>query len=176
MSDGSVDSISDETDSILLDHLASRKRRTSPRTQSMSTNLSLLVVICAGLTALSGCGQSSPTGISVKGTVTADNALLTEGLITLIPVAETSGHKCSVQILDGKYTFERAHGLMPGEYRVEVMGLSPGIKAMAEGKTPSHSPSSYREIASAFNEKSTLKITLQATGENTADFAVKYGK
>ncbi len=142
----------------------------------MSTNLSVLIVFCVGLTALSGCGQQSPIGLRVKGTVTADNALLTEGLITFIPVAETSGQKCSVQILDGKYAFEPAQGLMLGEYRVEVMGLPPGIKAMAEGKAPSHSPSTYREIASAFNEKSTLKITLQATGENTADFAVKYGK
>jgi hypothetical protein len=142
----------------------------------MSTNFTLQIVFCIGLTVVLGCSQKSQLGLSVKGTVTADDTLLAEGLITFIPVVETTGQKCSVTIHDGKYVFEPAQGLMPGEYRVEVMGLPPGIKAMAEGKTPSHSPLTYREIASAFNEKSTLKITLQATGENTADFAVKYGK
>jgi hypothetical protein len=77
-------------------------------------------------------------------------------------------------ILNGKYVIEPAEGLAAGEYRVEVMGLPPGVKAMAEGKVPSHAPSSYREIDPAFNEKSNLKCTLQASVENMADFSVKY--
>jgi len=140
----------------------------------MSTNHALQIILYVGIALVVGCRQTSPLGVIIKGSVESDNSPLAEGLITFIPVGGTTGQKCSVLIHDGKYIFEPVEGLMAGEYRVEVMGLPPGIKAMAEGKSPSHSPSTYREIAPAFNEKTSLKCTLQATGENTADFSVKY--
>jgi len=140
----------------------------------MSKMQALPIIFCVGLISVVGCGQRSPLGMGVKGLVNADNSPLAEGLITFIPVGGTTGQKCSVPIHDGKYVFEPVQGLMAGDYRVEVMGLPPGIKAMAEGKAASHSQSTYREIAPAFNETSDLKYTLQATGENTADFSVKY--
>jgi hypothetical protein len=140
----------------------------------MSTKHVLQVIFWVGLTSLWGCGPALRPGVRVSGLVTADDSPLDEGLITFIPLNGTAGQKCSALIRDGKYVFEPDQGLMTGEYRVEVMGLPPGVKALAEGKAPTHSPSTYREIAPAFNEASTLKCTLEATGENSADFNVKY--
>ena len=140
----------------------------------MSKKSALQIIFYLGLSIVWGCGQASPLGVVVQGSVSADHSPLAEGLITFIPVGGTTGQKCSVLIQGGSYVFESNHGLKAGEYRVEVMGLSPGVKAMAEGMTPSHSKSSYREIAPQFNEKSVLKCTLTASSANTADFIVKY--
>lgn len=142
----------------------------------MNTKHISQIIFYLGFAFVWGCGQASSLGVSVNGSVSADDLPLAEGLITFIPVGETTGKKCSVLIQGGSYVFEPAQGLSAGEYRVEVMGVPPGIKAMAEGKNPSHSQSSYREIALQFNEKSALKCTLKASRANTVDFIVKYGQ
>ncbi len=138
----------------------------------------LYIILITGLAMTLGCTPSAPSGIIVRGSVTVEAAPLDEGLITLVPTGGTTGKKCSVEIHHGKYEFDALLGLAPGEYRVEVMGLPPGIKAMAEGKLVDHSDpkhkSTYREIAPEFNERSILRCSLVEGRENTADYQVKY--
>lgn len=106
--------------------------------------------------------------------VTVDKQPLPEGLITFVPLASTAGQKTSTHILDGRYSIEHAEGLVPGEYRVEIFGMPPGVRALAEGKTPEHSSSNFREIAPEFNRRSRLMWTIDQEKRTTADFEVRY--
>jgi hypothetical protein len=131
-------------------------------------------VVLLGLASTFGCEQKPVPGVRVLGSISVENKLLDEGLITFVPITGTAGKKCSVVIQEGKYAVDASQGLSAGEYRVEVMGLPPGIKDMAEGKSPSHSSSSYREIDQSFSERSNLKCTLRENVENIVNFSVKY--
>ena len=135
-------------------------------------------MICATLCLIlaPGCAKQKTSDVNVNGTVTVEKTPLTEGLITFVPCNGTNGKKCSVVISEGRYIFDSSQDLAAGEYRVEIMGLPPGIKAMAEGKPPSLAKTSYREIAPAYNEKSTLHCTLQSGQENRYDFSVQYAR
>ncbi len=132
----------------------------------------ICAILC--LTPTLGCSTQTIQNVAAHGSVTVAKTPLPEGLITFVPCNGTPGKKCSVVITDGRYAFDSAQGLAAGDYRVEIMGLPPGIKSMAEGQPPSHHRTNYREIAPEYNEKSTLHCTLQSSQDNQADFNVQF--
>lgn len=129
-----------------------------------------------------GCGIQKSNGEVISGSVTVEKRPLTEGLIAFVPLAGTNGSKVTAMILDGKYDIHSTDHLGVGKFRVEILGLPPGIKAMAEGKHIANSESLdkklqrdvYREIAPEFNEQSKLECTIVSSVSNTADFEVRY--
>ena len=65
--------------------------------------------------AIAGCGE---TGLMmVAGKVTIDETPVDRGLITFQPVSD-SGKPTGASIKDGKFTIDKSHGLLPGEYQV----------------------------------------------------------
>ena len=138
----------------------------------------MLLPICFSV----GCGQVPVSGEWIEGSVTVDKQPLAEGIITFVPLSGTTGGKITATIVDGKYRIDAAEGLEVGKFRVEIMGLPPGIKAMAEGKHLASSESfhsrgpreAYREIDAEFNKQSKLGCTIVHGMVNSADFDVRY--
>lgn len=125
---------------------------------------------------LVGCNDRPPLGEGLSGRVIVEGNPLDDGLITLIPNAGTTGNKISTVVQAGNYQILPEDGLNAGSFRVEILGLSPSIKAMADGKRPTIGKDSYREIDERFNEKSELQCDVVAGLANVADFHVQYSK
>ena len=102
----------------------------------------------------------------------AEDGPLGEGLITFVPLPGTTGPKVSASIEGGRYAVAADQGLQPGDFKVEVYGLPPGVKAMAEGRHPPRGEEDYREVSPEFNSQSRLAATLTA-GANREDFRVR---
>ena len=81
-------------------------------------------LLLAGLTLLAsataGCNSSSRQRI--EGTVKNDGTPLADGLISFLPQAGTAGPTAGSQVTQGAYSIDRAKGLLPGSYRVEISG------------------------------------------------------
>ena len=81
-------------------------------------------LLLAGLTLLAsataGCNSSSRQGI--EGTVKFDGTLLADGLISFLPQPGTAGPTAGSSVTAGAYHIDRAKGLLPGSYRVEISG------------------------------------------------------
>jgi len=138
--------------------------------QALLLYLSLVMVI--------GC-RSEPTGESVHGRVTIAGEPMLEGLITFQPIEETTGPKISTMIENGEYSVSPSEGIHAGLFRVEILGMPPGVKAMASGEHQPQlvprGPTLYREVAAEFNFHSQLRAVLRSGVDNRLDFQVKLG-
>ncbi len=140
---------------------------------------SFIVILLSGILACVslGCRSALSLGEQVQGMVTVDGKPLVDGLVTLVPIEGTPGGKVSVRIADGEYSFEQNMRVFAGTYRVEVFGMPPAIAAIADGKIPSHDASStFREVSAEFNEKSLLRLTVNAGELNRFDCDVRYAR
>jgi len=111
----------------------------------------LIVGIC-------GCGES-PQAIS--GRVTLDGQPLSEAAIQFIPTAP-GVRKTSCEVQSGQYRLPLENGLVPGEYRVDLVDLPP----------LSHSTKPRRPFPTRYTESSPLSMTVAADGPRTFDFAL----
>ncbi len=75
----------------------------------------IVVVVCFG-----GCGPNYGGRQEVKGTIKLKGQLLDQGQITFIPISGDGTTKEGALITNGEYLIDRAHGLMPGKYRVSI--------------------------------------------------------
>jgi hypothetical protein len=127
------------------------------------------------LVAIAGCG-SKPIGESISGVITVDGQPMQEGLITFEPMERTTGPKISTMIDNGSYLISPTEGIHAGIFRVEILGIPPGVKALADGRGHSESPvrprSAYREVAAEFNFQSRLFATVVKGVSNQFDFQV----
>jgi len=140
----------------------------------MSNYLKLPLVFSL-LVAIAGCG-SKPIGESISGLVTVDGQSMLEGLITFEPIERTTGPKISTIIENGSYLIKPSEGIHAGIFRVEILGIPPGVKALADGRGHSESPARsspvYREVAAEFNFQSRLFATVMKGVSNQFDFQV----
>jgi hypothetical protein len=133
-----------------------------------------IAVACLLTSIIVGCHSPSRLGEALSGQVTVEGQPLDEGLITFIPLNDTPGTKVSVTITNGQYEVLPQEGLKAGEFRVEIFGLPPSIKAIAEGLPPPMESKNYREIDAQFNTQSQTTCRLSTGQANVADFAVRY--
>jgi hypothetical protein len=131
-------------------------------------SLGLFASLCVG------CGRSNPQAASVAGNITVEKNAMLEGLITFVPLRDTPGPKLSAPIQNGTYKIAIEEGMLAGEFRVEVFGLPPGVKAMMYNEPVQHnSETRYREIDAKYNANSELQAII-TPGDNHHDFAVEY--
>lgn len=105
---------------------------------------------------VAGCGKS-PQAIS--GRVTLDGKPLSEAAIQFIP--QMPGvRKTSCEVQDGEYQLPCENGLVPGEYRVDVIDLPP----------LTHATAPRRSFPARYTDRSPLSITVEAGGSTTFDF------
>ncbi len=118
-----------------------------------------MVTGCAILIAgICGCGKA-PQAIS--GRVTLDGEPLSEAAIQFIP--KTPGvRKTSCEVQNGEYRLPLENGLLPGEYRVDIVDLPP----------LSHATTVRRPFPAKYTDNSPLSITVEPDGPRTFDFAL----
>ena len=141
----------------------------------MVSQVRLVARVATFVLVLASCGCSRPViGTSVHGFVHVGKIPLAEGLITFVPLPGTDGPKISASIDQGVYQINGDRGLGNGSFRVEVFGLPPAVKAMAQGQPVSHGPNDYREIDDRFNTQSELLCEILPDQDQAHDFIVEY--
>jgi hypothetical protein len=84
------------------------------------------------LVALHGCSPNYGGRQEVKGTIKLKGQPLDQGQITFMPISGDGTTKEGALIANGQYLIDRAHGLMPGKYRVSITS--------GDGRTPADAP------------------------------------
>lgn len=91
-----------------------------------------------------------------------DGKPLDEAAIQFIPNA-ANRKKTGRAIQQGKYVLPAENGLLPGEYRVDILDLPP----------LTHTPAPPRPELHRYSNDSPLKLTLEPGGTRTFDFELK---
>jgi hypothetical protein len=119
-----------------------------------------------------GCGPKGPVRQEISGTVLLDKQPLDTGYITFEPLdGQRTGD--GSMITDGKYHLPRDKGLMPGRYRVFIVGgdgTSGSGNAEPSGPRPGVKPGRER-IPPEYNEKSNV-VREVTDGPNQFDFDI----
>jgi hypothetical protein len=136
-----------------------KERRASAR---QALGLALVAVY------LLGCGaRDGLTRVVVKGDVRLNGSPVTKGQIRFIPQVGTKGPVYIQDIVDGKYTCDRAGGVPIGQHRVEILAWDPSVPFP---KGPG-APTPKQLAPEKYNVKSELTISLDnSTNPVVKDF------
>ena len=126
----------------------------------------IFLVFLSSLTFLSGCGNSEPKLVEVKGTVTLDGVPLADGFMYFKTIETGSLER--IEIKGGAFNGKA----LPGLRRVEIISNVPK-KVVIDGKTI-EVPDNI--IHPSFNIDSKLTAQVVAEGANTFEFNVKKKK
>jgi hypothetical protein len=144
----------------------------------------LAAVAVAG--GLPGCGsRTNGPHRAVQGSVTLAGVPIKEGAIEFHMTGNgPKGLAGGAMIIAGRYSIPRAHGLLPGTYRVIIRSPAEAVPMVApdmespEGGKPVARPKEPQRYAAterippAYNEESTVEVEVLATGPNQFDFLV----
>jgi hypothetical protein len=89
-------------------------------------------LVLAFAASFAGCGQDYGGRQEVKGTIKLKGQPLDQGQITFMPMSGDRSTQEGSLIANGSYHIDRAHGLMPGNYKV--------IITSGDAKTPAANP------------------------------------
>jgi hypothetical protein len=133
------------------------------------------------LTVLAGCSRRAdgPERFAVRGNVTWNGQPLPAGHIRFVPMGNTKGPAAVGSISQGAYAISRAHGPVPGLYRVEIESAAElpfaiddeqaFAQAAAQAQT-TRKPIVQQPLPPQYNRQSTLTAEVTATGDNRFDF------
>lgn len=138
----------------------------------------LLAALVVGGTTLAGCGDSGPTTVSVRGTVTFEGKPLDGGSITFQPIQVADGAPMRPAVgeiePDGTYTlttFKKGDGVPPGEYAVAITSLIGAPPASEWEEAP---PKRESRIPLKYNQTDksglTASVPADSRGTLTIDF------
>ncbi|MDO5554990.1 MAG: hypothetical protein Q4G68_14635 [Planctomycetia bacterium] len=101
--------------------------------------LRIALLTFAGLCFAAGCGGDGLNRAKVTGKVTVDGAPVEIGYITFEALPGTDCPQIGTEVRDGNYTFPKAKGPVPGQYKVTILGQrATGKKIkLPPGATPS---------------------------------------
>lgn len=117
-----------------------------------------------------GCGSANRHPLA--GTVTLDGQPLETGVIQFIPAQETKGPSAGGHITDGKFRVDSDHGIVAGNYRVEITSVrKTGRKIRTTWGEMTDEQQNL--IPFRYNRDSELTAEVAAEGGGTFDFAVK---
>lgn len=133
----------------------------------------LVLLLLPGVV-LAGCGQGYGGRKEIRGTVKLKGQPLDEGVIDFTPISGDQATKEGALIKNGSYHIDRAHGLLPGKYRVTITS--------GDGRTPANTdeppgPSganiiSKDRIPPEYNINSKVEIEVTEKGPNVFDFEI----
>ncbi len=125
---------------------------------------------------LSGCGSGQRTQC-VWGEVFFDGKAVDQGEIVFRPIEGTSGPATGGTIEKGRYEIPAEVGLLAdGTYRVEIIGLAPSGRTIANPLGPAGEPieALANHIPPQYNTQSILEVTVSPdAGENRHDFRLR---
>ena len=128
------------------------------------------VLVLAITMLAAGCGQNYGGRQEVKGTIKLKGQPLDQGQITFMPLSGDRSTQEGSLIADGSYLIDRAHGLMPGKYKV--------IITSGDGKTPANTDQppgptgniiSKDRIPPDYNTHSKQEVEVTEKGPNVFD-------
>lgn len=144
-------------------------------------------VLMIGLCGCGGARDGLPRQ-EISGTVTLNAAPLPQGTIQFLPAVPSAGATntpapagaesaanpagttaLSAPITEGKFAIERAKGLVPGSYKVQVYGAD--LSAVPADAAPGLEPPQPKEtIPKRYNTATTLTAVVKEDGPNTYEF------
>jgi hypothetical protein len=137
----------------------------------------LLILLMATI----GCHGQAGEGARVSGFVTAAGQPLSGAVITLEPLAGTTGPNASAPVLAGRFEITPAAGLHGGQYRVRFSmipaSLIPAsLRANISTQAGLETSATEQMIDPAFDAQSTLQCQLNRGDPNELNFEVKFLK
>jgi hypothetical protein len=140
-----------------------------------------IAILCCLAIGPLGCGKADPR-VGVSGSVTLGGIPLDQGIVEFHGAA-AEGPAGGAAIVAGRYEVPRAHGLLPGTYRVVVLSSGeqisgPGVPDPFATEPPAGKPKApglirFRDrIPPEFGSESTLETTLAPGQANTFDIAI----
>jgi len=136
----------------------------------------VLLLSAPGLLLVGGC-QRGPDRYEVAGTVLYDGQPLDNGVIYFEP-QDGQGSMDGATITNGAYVIPKDKGLMPGRYKVTIVGgdgSSGSGKAEPESPRPGFIPGKER-IPAEYNTRSNVIKEVKPTNPNTFDFDIPRSK
>lgn len=133
--------------------------RLTQRSQRMP--LVQLTAICGLLAVTAGCSPSGPETV-VVGTVTYLAEPVAEGIVCFVPADGVQGPSMRVAITNGHYKADVSGGLLPGSYRVEIIGYRK-VQDKNDGEATANAAGFplQQYIPEKYNVKTQLKLTVE---------------
>jgi hypothetical protein len=132
------------------------------------------LVLAAVVASCASCGPNYGGRQEIKGTIKLKGQPLDQGLVDFTPLAADGPTKEGATIVKGSYHIDRAHGLMPGKYRVSITagdGRTPAGSDQAPGPTGANIVSKDR-IPPEYNINSKHDVDVTPQGPNVFDFDI----
>ena len=149
----------------------------------VNKSASFVAMALTVVTAFAGCGSGdSLPRAGVAGSVTLDGVALPMGSIRFVPVEDTPGQITSVQISDGRFEAQAAHGPTVGKHRIEIESTDMGGLEMDDEDAIDRMKSEgTRRIKTIkvppwYNRSSVLSETIVAEGPNELTFELSSKK
>jgi hypothetical protein len=152
----------------------------------MILNRAVTAVLVFGsvLCTVEGCAGRDSNRAAVNGKVTVDGTPIAEGLISFLPIDIANGQPGGSPIQDGQYSISADKGLLPGEYQVQIRANRGTGKKVWDGMGDEHWPASKKNyvekmesyIPARYNDRTTLKATIELGKTNTYDFDLQLPK
>lgn len=153
-----------------------------PRPNRCQFRKACCALLCSGLLASIGCGDSveGPPRAAVSGTVTLDGQPLETGTIRFVPAAQTEGPKTSAAIINGTFEIPANVGPVVGQHRVEIETPPAGDIAMDDEQALGRLKQAGRKaqiavvrIPAEYNTNSQLTADISATDSNDLTFDLR---
>lgn len=130
-----------------------------------------LLTVC--LLAASGCGKAERKFVTGSGSVTVEGEKLSGLVMSLEPVAPTTGPKVTVPVFNGEFSFGAESGLHGGVYLVSF-AVMPGelLRQLPADEHPAV-VSSDRYVVGEFGRDSTLTWELGPEESNSETFEIQ---
>jgi hypothetical protein len=126
------------------------------------------------LAGAAGCGPAADNlnRQAVSGTVTLDGKPLADGTIHFEPSSPEATTEVSAEIKDGKYSFSKATGPVPGPYKVQISAPEPQNFQPPTGKMPGEFliPAAKQNVPEKYNLRTTLTATIKPDHSGAVDF------
>lgn len=126
----------------------------------------IVAVVAIGLLTTAGCGQ---TRTGVYGHVTLGGKRLSEAVIMFVPLHAGAG-KTGASIIDGSYALDAGNGLLPNDYRVEIIDNPPLIESRGSARKASANKTSEgrRSLPKKYSHSSVLRLEITTAMAGTS--------
>jgi hypothetical protein len=124
---------------------------------------------------ISGCTNDYGGRQEIKGTIKLKGQPLDQGQISFLPISGDGVTKEGAGITNGQYKIDRAHGLMPGTYRVTITSGDGRTRAEAPDEPPGPTGAniiSKDRIPPEYNTNSKQEVEVTEKGKNVFNFDI----